>query len=260
MPDSIFLSILIPLILSAIFGYRFLERTKSYAAAERLRIIQMLIFLLLFGFHGMETLGLFPFLTLLFLGFILSFILEYLGVNRGWIFGSYHYTNTACPLPSFGGVPLCFPVVWSGLIYAGFWTALLWLPTDGGALTLSWNFILLTAVLVTILDLILDPIAVDEGRWIWKKPGRYYGIPWTNFAGWLLTVILVLTVFRFINGPLLILNTPTVGARFYPGFGFGMLAAISTRVCLERKLIIPAILSVLTAIVIFGRIVFLWMV
>ncbi|MFQ6613446.1 MAG: carotenoid biosynthesis protein [Fidelibacterota bacterium] len=139
MSDSVFISLLIPLALSVIFGYRILERSVGYRAAENLRIIQMLAFLLLFGFHGRQTLGWFPFLILLLMGFILSFILEYLGVNRGWVYGSYRYTETACPLPSVAGVPLCYPLAWSGLIYTGFWTALLWFPAPGGLLILSWR-------------------------------------------------------------------------------------------------------------------------
>ncbi len=257
MSDTVFISILIVLILSVIFGYRLLETRVGYSAAERLRLIQVFAFLGLFGFHGWITLGPIPFFLLLALGFVLSFILEFLGVNRGWIFGSYYYTDTACPLPHLGGVPLCYPLAWTGLIYAGFWTAMVWIQPFHDRVELTWPILLLTATLVTLLDFILDPVAVDEGRWVWKKGGIYYGIPWSNFAGWFITVLVVMVVFRVIMGPVLPLNLPTPGSQIYPGLGYGMLAAVSVRVCFERNLTIPALLAITTALVILTRILYI---
>ncbi len=254
MSDTLFISIFILLFLSVVFGYRILENRVSYQAAEKLRIVQALVFLGLFAYHGIQTLGPLPFFLLLLLGFVVSFIIEYLGVNHGWIFGRYHYTDAACPLPNPGGVPLCYPLAWSGLIYAGFWTILLWNSPTGEHITLSWAVIFSTAAIVTVIDFILDPVAVDEDRWIWHHPGKYYGIPWTNFAGWFLTVVIILTIFRLVKGPILAVNFPTRLSSIYPGLGFALLALVSIRPCLERKLYLPAIIGLLSGVTILFKI------
>lgn len=45
----------------------------------------------------------------------------------------------------------------------------------------------LTAIFATAIDTVLDPAAVRLGFWYWDNPGIYYGVPFINFAGWLLS-------------------------------------------------------------------------
>ncbi len=250
MSDTLFISIFIFLVLTVVFGYRLTNNRFGYRAAEKLRIFQTIVFLALFAFHGVRTMQIAPFFLLLFLGFMISFFLEHLGVSRGWIFGSYHYTDTACPLPKIGGVPLCYPLAWAGLIYAGFWTVLLWVQPINGQIQLSWSVIARTALVVTIIDLILDPVAVDEKRWIWKHRGKYYGVPWTNFVGWIITVTVIMFIFRQMQAGELTINYYSPLSRIYPSMGFAVLAAVSVRPCIERRLYIPAIIGVMTSITI----------
>ena len=47
--------------------------------------------------------------------------------------------------------------------------------------------IVFTALFATIIDMVLDPAAVRLGFWAWVEPGFYYGVPFVNFLGWLLT-------------------------------------------------------------------------
>ncbi|GIS54397.1 hypothetical protein Ct9H90mP29_14390 [bacterium] len=56
-------------------------------------------------------------------------------------------------------------------------------------------------LLLGVLDMVLDPIAVDEKRWSWDFPGVYYGIPLLNFFGWFLTVAMILSIFFLIHIP-----------------------------------------------------------
>ena len=46
---------------------------------------------------------------------------------------------------------------------------------------------LLGGVCLLGIDLILDPIAVRMGMRSFTQTGRWFGIPWTNFAGWVLS-------------------------------------------------------------------------
>ena len=50
----------------------------------------------------------------------------------------------------------------------------------------SIQFILALILLVSF-DLVLDPGAVHMGLWRFLESSLYYGVPWTNFFGWVLT-------------------------------------------------------------------------
>ncbi|KQC03621.1 MAG: hypothetical protein APR53_04860 [Methanoculleus sp. SDB] len=48
--------------------------------------------------------------------------------------------------------------------------------------------------LLVAADLVIDPAAVHAGFWTWEAYGWYYGIPPVNFAGWILTGALYITI------------------------------------------------------------------
>ena len=56
---------------------------------------------------------------------------------------------------------------------------------------LWWRVPLVTAVVAVIFDLLIDPVAVRAGYWVWLKPGSvYYGIPLLNYVGWFVLMFL----------------------------------------------------------------------
>jgi uncharacterized membrane protein len=54
-------------------------------------------------------------------------------------------------------------------------------------------------VALTAWDLFLDPQMVDAGYWEWAVDGPYHGIPLSNYAGWLLTGVVVLAVVELLR-------------------------------------------------------------
>ena len=82
-----------------------------------------------------------------------------------------------------------------------------------------------------LLDLVLDPLAVDEKRWNWELPGIYYGIPILNFFGWLFVPLLILLIFQYA-----------------PGILFIFLPIIASRPCFERGLVIPGYVGVIISL------------
>ena len=250
--ETIFLILGIGLISTVIFAYRIIETKYGYIQAERLRILQSLLFILIIIVHGSITLGITNISIFICISFFISGLFEIIGVNTGYIFGSYKYTDRACPLPSILGVPLCYPLAWVGLTYAGFWTGLLLfkdVPT--GIIHFDWQLILGISVLVTLLDVISDPIAVHEGRWTWHRPGKFYNVPLTNFVGWLFTALVILTVFKY-SAPQMnpVAASPTL--TYLPVMGYIIFAGAGARVCFERRLKIPAYIGVITAVVILA--------
>ena len=115
--------------------------------------------------------------------------------------------------------------------------------------TINISHILLPALLVTILDLVLDPIAVDEGRWSWDMPGKYYGVPIKNFIGWFINCSLILLLFSMISSSHVIANPYVKYIEFAPGILFVILPAIAARPCFERNLNIAGIIGLLFTII-----------
>jgi putative membrane protein len=70
-----------------------------------------------------------------------------------------------------------------------------------GVITRRWQgkpfyrlrFVLISALTFTAWDLFLDPQMVSWRLWLWENPGdfSYFGIPWVNFAGWLLVSMIM---------------------------------------------------------------------
>ena len=56
---------------------------------------------------------------------------------------------------------------------------------------LWWQVPLLAGIIAVVLDLFIDPIAVEAGYWVWTVQGTvYYGIPLLNYVGWFVLMFL----------------------------------------------------------------------
>jgi putative membrane protein len=138
-------------------------------------------------------------LRLLALVFGVSLLFESLGVATGLIYGPYHYTDKLGPL-FLGLVPYLIPVAWFMMSYPSFVIAD-WLVPLGWK---HWQRLLCVAavggLVMTAWDLIMDPIMVSGGHWIWDVQGSYFGIPLQNFWGWWLTVFTTYALYVWISG------------------------------------------------------------
>ena len=122
-------------------------------------------------------------------GFAIAFGMEYLGSRTGFLFGAYTYTELLGP-KMLGYVPLLIPLAWFMMLFPSWRIA--------GWLTQSWpTRIAAAALAMTAWDLSLDPRMVADGAWIWRDGGAYFGIPLSNFAGWLITAALIFGVWSF---------------------------------------------------------------
>jgi uncharacterized membrane protein len=117
---------------------------------------------------------------------VLSYLVEAVGVNTGFPFGAYLYTDTLWPrLP--GGVPLAVMFAWL-LIVLGAYS---WVRAIDSRL----GRVLLGCILGTLLDLAIEPVAAHVVHyWQWFAPGplNYYGVPLANFVAWLIVIFLLL--------------------------------------------------------------------
>jgi len=53
---------------------------------------------------------------------------------------------------------------------------------------------------MTAWDLVMDPVMVAGGHWVWDTNGAYFGIPLQNYSGWWLTVFTTFALYLLISG------------------------------------------------------------
>jgi len=139
----------------------------------------------------------------------LGWIAEALGSKTGFPFGPYIYTNTL--QPKIHGVPVQIPLGWLMMLPPSW--AVARAVTD--RLDYRWQipaFIGLSALAMTAWDLLMDPMMVSWEMWEWQNPGGYFGIPWSNYLGWLLVAAAITAIIRPRNlptAPLLLIYTIT---------------------------------------------------
>ncbi|MEV4726653.1 carotenoid biosynthesis protein [Micromonospora humida] len=137
-----------------------------------------------------------------------GFAIEALGVATGFPFGSYDYSGELGP--KLAGVPLIIPLAWTWMAWPA-WLAAVRLTTPAGrtpgTLTPGGHVgrVALATVGLAGWDLFLDPQMVAEGYWVWRDatpalPGLP-GIPVSNYLGWLLFAVLLMSALRPLAGP-----------------------------------------------------------
>ena len=53
---------------------------------------------------------------------------------------------------------------------------------------------------MTAWDVIMDPIMVAGGNWVWDVKGAYFGIPLQNYWGWWLTIFTTFALYLWLFG------------------------------------------------------------
>ena len=231
-----------------------LTNDKNYNTAETLRTIQVLLGALFFIIHGALVWGFFNIAIFLIITIIVSLLLEIIGSKTGYVFGGkYHYNNDNTPGFILFGIPVLIPIAWFGIIYMSInfcnYVTNVRFPFEN---SINHYFIILTAIFVMLLDLVLDPLAVDEKRWNWELPGIYYGIPILNFFGWLLVPLLILLIFQQCSYQVTkVISSYSVLFQYAPGILFIFLPIIASRPCFERGLAIPGYIGVITSFTYF---------
>ncbi len=125
---------------------------------------------------------------------------EALGTKTGFPYGAYSYTSLL--QPQVADVPLLIPFAWFMMLPAS-WAVASLIVSNRPGLHGRLAFAAVTAIVITAWDLFLDPQMVAWGFWVWAAPGTfsYFGIPWVNFLGWLLTAFVITLLARPANLP-----------------------------------------------------------
>ncbi len=135
--------------------------------------------------------------------FALSLGAELTGTATGFPFGAYGYTDQL-GYKIAGLVPFNIPTSWFYMLVASLAISGRFLPTKDDSRS-KWWWAFVAGLVLTAWDVSMDPAMVKTTHWLWFVPDLshhsalaqfigtpfYFGMPLTNWLGWLLTGVLV---------------------------------------------------------------------
>ncbi len=123
-------------------------------------------------------------------------VFESLSLRTGFPFGHYRFTDLMGPM--LFNLPVLLVLAYLGMGYLSWILALVILGGHEGPLS-GKKIVLLPLVasfVMTAWDLSMDPIWADvDHAWVWRDGGAYFGVPISNFLGWLLTAYVFFQLF-----------------------------------------------------------------
>lgn len=129
-----------------------------------------------------------------------SFTTENIGSATGVIFGRYHF-EIGAELPRIGNIPIIVGGVWFGMGYFAWNVASTILDGADRRLNENGNILILpivSAFVMTQWDFVMDaPMATISKAWIWHEGGGIFGVPLSNYLGWLFNCWLFYQGFAF---------------------------------------------------------------
>ncbi|WAL62073.1 gamma-carotene 1'-hydroxylase CruF [Thermocoleostomius sinensis] len=147
--------------------------------------------------YAYRMLGWRNWLTFMLPAVLISLSSELLGTSTGFPFGDYSYLS-GLGYKIAGLVPFTIPLSWFYLGFSSYVLARAGLGRLFANRPWLWQVsaIALGALLLTSWDFVLDPAMSQTAMpfWYWHQPGAFFGMPYQNFAGWLGTGIIFMTV------------------------------------------------------------------
>lgn len=164
-------------------------------------VVYILLGTIAVSIYAYRTLGLSRWLTFMLPAIGISLSSELLGTSTGFPFGNYSYLS-GLGYKIAGLVPFTIPLSWFYLGLSSYVLAKAGLTALAArrARSLGWlgqiGAIGLGALLLTSWDFVLDPAMSQTALpfWYWHQPGAFFGMPYQNFAGWMGTGAVFMTV------------------------------------------------------------------
>lgn len=191
--------------------------------------------------------------------FLLSLSSELAGTATGFPFGAYGYSDRlGYKIASL--VPFNIPTSWFYMLVASLAICGRLLPaTDDGKS--KWWWALVGGTVLTAWDVSMDPAMVKTSHWLWNVPDLssrsafeqaigtpfFFGMPLTNWLGWLLTGILVART-------MLAVVPPSVWARLvspsrFPLVLYGVNGLLPVAICFRQDMVLAGVLGTLAMLI-----------
>ncbi len=148
--------------------------------------------------HGSLSYRLRDLLVFAAITLLVSNLFENMSVLTRFPFGNYYYTDNVGPKVFL--VPVLIGPAYVGTGYLAWTIAQVISGATRARLPghLIFTVPLLAAFMMVSWDLSFDPISSTINHaWIWPDGGSYFGVPFSNFMGWLLTTFVFFQLFAF---------------------------------------------------------------
>ncbi len=201
---ELILLILMLAFFAAHLGIHVYHVANNVPPAERIPWKTLVPIFFAFAFtHALFMLGWRRALAFFGLTAVISFGFEYVGQATGLIFGPYYYTDVL-GYKLLGAIPLVIPLSYFMVMYPCYIIANLLIGGGPRSRLSGWGGALwaafLTAIVMTAWDLTLDPLMSGEvAAWKWGVDGPYFGVPFQNFTGWVLTTFTIAAAYRLVE-------------------------------------------------------------
>lgn len=133
--------------------------------------------------------------------FAVAFAAEWSSTRSGLPFGLYTYNQATRAEELFlSDVPFYVPLSYVFVLFACYCMGRIF-GRGSRARVLLWS-----ALAIVLLSAVMDPAAVQGERFFlgpiyrWAKPGPYFGVPWSNFAGWVIVTVVVVAGYDRLRG------------------------------------------------------------
>ncbi|MGQ9858798.1 MAG: carotenoid biosynthesis protein [Thermodesulfobacteriota bacterium] len=151
------------------------------------------------------------------LGYFTAFLSELCSIHWGFPYGDYYYIEATKDKEIWVlGVPFMDSLSYVFLAASSYSTAA-FLMAPLSRVSMGWRLAresqvrqspsvwLLGSMLMVLLDVVIDPVALQGERWFlgkiygYRTPGHYFGIPMSNFAGWFLVALVMVKLLQMLE-------------------------------------------------------------
>lgn len=171
---------------------------------------------------------------------VFGYLIEGTGTATGFPYGQFHYGDAMGPR-IFDHVPYLLPLSYVPLVIGA-------VAVVAGTRNILAR-IALGGLLLVVIDGVLDPGAVSLGFWIWPGGGPYYGVPLSNYGGWLISGLIASALLVLIGGRRLDRRV------LRPGLLDSLLVSMFLwmGVCIFSGLVFPAVLAAALIVLVAWR-------
>lgn len=184
------------------------------------------IFLAFYLFTAIFQIGLARTAIFTLLAYLIAFLSEYSSTRNGFPYGFYSYIEITRDKELWiSNVPFMDSLSYTFLSYCSFSSAIflnqgvVWGKNNIRIIDFEKgmrkkNVLYLSIILFVLLDVVIDPVALRGSKWFlgqiyhYHEHGFYFGVPLSNFAGWMVVGFCIIYFFQMINNRFF-LNSPS---------------------------------------------------
>ena len=151
------------------------------------------------------------------LGYFVAWASEFCSIRWGFPYGMYYYIDSTAGRELWvAGVPFMDSISYVFLSYCSYATAIFLmsplaavkgepLALETRAVRRGRSTLILAALLCVMLDIVIDPVALQGYRWFlgqiygYSEQGIYFGVPLSNFVGWLVVALALVSLLQALD-------------------------------------------------------------